>query len=416
MSLPNDPAPNEGAPRLLTPRRLLTALVIAGLFATILKPVLLEKLGVGFSAQWFLDSYAILAANDAVRAGIDVQTSNPLDALNRPHVYSDWWLGLRWLGLTREHNFLLGGLWSLAFLVVALASVKPRTTGDALLLAAVLLSPPYLIAVQRGNNDLLIFALLGTCLLGLQRGLSLPRLIVFGACVVVATGLKYYPLVAAGALLVALPWRASVLWTFAGTTVLALLALASERHSIGRGMFELPQTIYQFGAPVLWRGFDASRGVTALLAIALLGTGAAIAVRRKITAGLADETHGTPGERLMFATGAILLLGCFLAGTSYIYRWIFGLWMWPWLSRQTRATNSGAGANAALGLWLLSLWTDGLCCLVVNSLGLSFRPGPVWRIWTQLINWSLMALLVGWLLEALSVQFTAWRRSQRTSP
>ena len=43
-----------------------------------------------------------LAALDATRAGLDPHAVNPLDALRRPHVYSDWWLTLRWLGIGRE--------------------------------------------------------------------------------------------------------------------------------------------------------------------------------------------------------------------------------------------------------------------------------------------------------------------------
>jgi hypothetical protein len=203
-----------------------------------------------------------------------------------------------------------------------------------------------------------------------------------------------------------------VLATFAGTTALALIALASERSSIGRGMFELPQTIYQFGAPVLWRGFAPSRAVTAALAVGLIGAGALATIRGKWTFGLTDETRGTTGERLMFATGAIVLLGCFLAGTSYIYRWIFALWLWPWLAREAREGESPMGAKAALGLLLVSLWTDGLLCLVVNSLGLSFRPGAGWRVGTQLLNWALMALLAGWVLDALRARAREWQSSR----
>ena len=403
--------------RLLTPRRLLAVVVLAGLCAVVLQPRVLATLGVGFHAQWFLDSYPILAANDAVRAGIDVQHDNPLDPLNRPHVYSDWWLGLRWLGLTREHNFLLGGLWVLAFLAVVFASVRPRSYRETALLAVVLLAPPYLIALQRGNNDLFIFALLGAPLLALQRAITRPRLVAFGAAVVLATGLKYYPLVAAGALVVALPWRARLLGVFAATTALALAAIVSERHSLSRGAFELPQTIYQFGAPVLWRDLALSRGATAALAAAILGAGAWFAGRRRWTLGLADPARGTDGERLMFATSAIVLLGCFLAGTSYIYRWIFGLWLWPWLSRQAGGDTARApiAPRAALGLWIASLWTDGVCCLAVNSLGLAYRPGPGWRIATQTLNWALMILLAGWLLDALRARARAWRNTPRSA-
>lgn len=394
------------ADRLTTPPRFLAALVLAGLLAIGLRPALLERLGVSFHDRWFLDSYAILAANDAVRAGVDTTDSNPLDLLGRPHVYSDWWLGLRWLGLTRADNFLFGGLCAAAFLAVAAGGARPRTYAAAAWLAAVVLAPPYLIALQRANNDLLIFALLGATLLALQRRVGPATLALFGAGVVLATGLKYYPIVAAGALLAVLPWRRGTWIAFGVTVAAALVALASERSSIGRGMFTLPQTIYEFGAPVLWRDLGLGRGAFAALGLGLLGLGAVIAVRRGWTRGLADAARGPEGERLMFAVGACLLVGCFLAGTSYIYRWIFGLWLWPWLWREAAGSRP---ARVTLGLWLAAIWADGVLCLVVNSAGLDYRPALGWRVVTQSGVWVLMALLAGWLLEGVLARGREWR-------
>ena len=399
---------------LLTPHRVLVALVAAGLCLVVLNPVILLRLGVAFHGQWFLDSYALLAANDAVRAGIDVTHSNPLDPLNRWHIYSDWWLLLGNAGLTREHNFLLGGLWAAAFLAVALASVRPASLREAALLALILLSPPHLLALHRANNDLAIFTLLGLPLLWLQRGVTLPPLAAFGAAVALATGLKYYPIVAVAAPLVALPWGARAGWLAGGIALLAGLALLDVADGLGRATGEMPQTIYQFGAPVIWRDLELSRPAVLALTLLVMIGGAALAMRRRWTVGLADDARGTPGERLLFACGALLLLGCFLAGTSFIYRWIFGLWLWPWLARQARALPAPA-PRVAVALWIISLWTDGLCCVLVNSLGLAFRPGAGWRLWTQAVNWALMIMLAGWLLEAIRARFTAWRSRSRVA-
>src|SRR6478735_6861198 len=116
---------------LFTPYRLLLALLLAGLSAVILWPDVLQLMGFSFHRQWFLDSHAILAANDAARLGDDPAQPNPLDPLNRSHVYSDWWLGLRWLGLTRADNFAFGGICVLAFLAVAVAGARPATYRSA---------------------------------------------------------------------------------------------------------------------------------------------------------------------------------------------------------------------------------------------------------------------------------------------
>jgi hypothetical protein len=397
--------------RLLSPFRLLLAMVLAGWSAIILWPAFLLRLGVAFHTQWFLDSYAILAANDAVRNGVDVTQQNPLDLLNRPHVYSDWWLGLRWLGLTRADNFLFGGGCVLVAMLVVFLAVRPRTYAAAFALVVVLLSPPFIFAVQRANNDLVIFALLGAAALGVARGRGGLRLALFGAVVVLATGLKYYPLVAAGAL-VLLPWNRRLGWTFGLTLAGALLVLWSEKNSIGRGMLTMPATLYEFGAPVLWRDLALASATMTGLATLLLGLGAVITVRRRWAVGLADDSRGPEGERFLFALGACLLVGCFLAGTSYFYRWIFGLWLWPWLAREAGAGRKAA--QVALVLGLVSIWADGVLCLVVNSLGLVYRPALGWRVATQAVTWGLMAMLAGWLLEGFIARARAWRLASRT--
>lgn len=396
---------------LLTPCRLLLALVLAGLSAVVLWNDLLYTMGLAFHRQWFLDSYAILAANDAARTGVDMLVANPLDPLNRPHRYSDWWLGLQHLGLTREDNFLFGGVCVVAFLAVVAATAKPRTYGEAAWLAVVLLSPPWLFGLQRANNDLVIFAVLGAGLLAVNRSISPARLVGFGLGVVLATGLKYFPVVAAAALLVALPWRRLTFQAFGLTLAGGALVLWTERHSIPRGVFEMPDTIFEFGAPILWHDLALSGAAMTALAVGLITFAAVVLFRQQQTTGLADEARGPTGERLMFAAGALVLLACFAAGTSHAYRWVFSLWLWPWLWRETTA-NRGP-ARLAFVLWLVSIWADGVLCLVVNTTGLAYRPAFGWRVLTQSLTWVLMALLAGWLLEGFMAQAKLWFKSRR---
>jgi hypothetical protein len=317
------------------------------------------------------------------------------------------------VGLTRADNFVFGGVCCLAFLTVALVALRPASYGAAATLAAVFLAPPTLLALQRANNDLVIFTLLGTGLLALRSGRAPVRLACFGALVAVATGLKYYPIVAAGALLAVLPWRRALAWSFGLTLVAALLALWTARSSIGRGMFELPRTIYTFGAQVLWRDVTPDRPAWAAIAALILALGAVLAWRRGWTSGLASAARGPEGERLMFAVGACVLVGCFLAGTSYAYRWIFGLWLWPWLWRE--AVAGRPAARLAFACWLIGLWADSVLGVVVNSVGSAYWPGLGWRLVIQPFCWVLMLLLAGWLLEAVVTQARGWRNRSRTA-
>lgn len=377
-------------------RGLWLAAVAVGHLAFVVEPGWSRALGLFHDGTWFLDSRAILASIDAVRAGLDPWQPNPLDPLGRPHSYSGWWLRGADLGLTREHNFLVGGAWVLAFLASAAALVRPRTLGAAAVAAAVLLSPPVLLGVNRANNDLVIFALLAAGLLAWNpaRPWSPVWLV---AAAVLSTGLKFYPVAAALGLVALRPGRAAWLWTAAGLAA-AGLTLLSVWGDVGRAVVPTPGGLHAFGAGILAR--DAGWGAGGFAAWAAMGlaAGAVWGGRQGWFEEPASDDDGR--ARLAFGVGAALLVACFLGVISYGYRLVFGILLLPFLL-------SGAGGRAGrwtLGLLLAQLWLDGLYCLATNLL-LGPRPAAViweeqraWRLATQVVPWSLSVLLAGWLL------------------
>lgn len=381
--------------------------------AGVISPRFLITIGIYDYGRMYLDSYAILAALDAVRAGADPHAMNPLDVLMRPHVYSDWWLGLRWLGLTREQNFLVGTAWAGAFALAIWATARPRNLPEALWLAALMISPPVLLAVNRANNDLVILVLLAGC--GLAAAPVGWRAAVAVACLGLATGLKYFPAPAALAFLWVRPVRRSPAVLLAGLVVVAL-ALASVWTQLDRGRFNIASGIYTMGAPLWWRDLGWTDKASALPSLLLIVVVALALAWSGMTAGLAGR--GQPRDRLLAALGAIVLLGCFLAGVNYAYRWIFALWPAIWLWRQA-ATDSPPGrprwaARLACALVLLGLWLDGLLCVAIN---LFFRDQAsamqthldlVWRRWTQPLHWMLMMMLAGWLVEGAAATLREW--------
>lgn len=380
----------------LSPRVLWLAAVVAGHLALVLEPRLSQVLGIFQEGTWFLDSRAILASIDAVRAGLDPWQPNPLDLFRRPHSYSTWWFVGVDLGLTRDDNFLVGGAWVAAFFASVVALVRPRTFPAAAVAAAVLLSPPVLLAVNRANNDLVIFALLAAGLLGWKAARPWSPAFLIGAAAV-ATGLKFYPVVAVLGLLALRPRGAALRWTIAGLLVAGLVFL-SVRGDLGRAVVPEPGGLHAFGARILARDVGWTGGGFLPLATLVLAGAAAWGLRRGWFPAAADDEHA--GPRLSFAVGAVLLVACFLGVISYGYRLIFSLLLLPFLL-------SGAGGRAGrwtLGLLLAQLWLDGLYCGITNVL-IGPRPAEavlasqrVWRLATQVVPWSLCALLAGWLL------------------
>ena len=384
----------------LSPSILLLLVVLTGWSGFALLPRLGRRLGVADGGQWFVDSYAVLAASDAVRAGLDPFQPNPLDVYNRLHSYSHWWFVLGDLGFTRKDNFLLGGSWVLAFLAACVLIARPTGWRQALMDGAVLLSPPVLLAVNRANNDLVVFIMLAGGLWFLREA-RLWRLVAFAALLLLATGLKFYPILAAAVLLLVRPPRR--MWLVSAAAALAgVVVLATLRSDLRQAVILAPVGLYTFGVPVIFRDLGWTGHAPLGAGAVLLSLAAMVCVRRGWSVPL-DDDAGDWRARCAYACGALLLTGCFLAGISYSYRLIHVVFLLPWLCQQ-RATPAARWTG---GLLVATLWLDGLYCLVLNTF---VGPMPVdrlvhlqmlWRFVTQPVAWAAMALLAGSLLNML---------------
>jgi hypothetical protein len=403
-------------------RLLFILLTLAGLLAFAASPDFKRRLGLNQHNLWFADSYAVLAASDAHLAGLDPTVVNPLDLLGRPHSYTDWWYALGRLGLTREHNFLVGTSWVLAFLAVTWLTLRPANIRSALFFALLALSPPVLLAINRANNDLVIFALLGLAVTLLVRLKTWGWLAAL-PLLALATGLKFYPVVGAALLLLVRPRRRLLTAALVFSVVLALV-LHNVWPTLTRGQFALPSTLYTFGAPTLLRDLGYMGGGSRWIAAAFLFAAAIPLVRTGCTFGLADDSRDL-GPRALFLLGSTVLLACFLAGVSYSYRWIFSLWLAPWLLQlaDTRTHPARQQRCAVVtGYLLLGVsWLDGAFCLATNtligatSLDQLLRWQSVWRLLSQPLQWLLFALLAAWLTEAVLTTTRDLART-RTSP
>jgi len=406
------PAPETAAER--APRYWITLVVVLigfwGMMAA--RPDWLSYIGIRHFGVWFIDSYAILASNDALAQGLDVHAANPLDYFGRPHVYSPWWLGLGRLGFTRADNFWLGFTLGLAFLAVAVDWLRPRTRGELLWSLAVLLSPCILMAVERANNDLVIFLLLAPvvpCLLAEHRGWHVGAILL----IAVAAGLKFYP--AAAALLLLVPGTTrEVRWRVAG----GVLALAIVIASIASGYLRVRNLL----PPV-----DGPMNFGAIHALTRLGLGGLLP--GLVTAGLivvawwrADIFRGwaTPEvvrRRWLHAVlGMAVLCGCFFTSTNFAYRWVFALWIAPWLWWIARATEAPLAVRrlawTTMGLLVAALWIDPLTLGILTQ-WLAPLPEPVVARTANLVYvieqplvWALFVCLLGFLTEFLR---TGWR-------
>ena len=154
------------------------------------------------------------------------------------------------------------------------------------------------------------------------------------------------------------------------------------------------------------------RPVSFIVALILLGTAAAVAVSLGWTSGLTRE-DSAPGSRQAMTMGASLLVFCFLGTINFGYRWIFALWLAPWLWHHRQGSVT---ARITVVLLPVILWHDSILCLATSLWFPNLRPEQydhiflLWRLVTQPLTWLVMIFLAGWLLELALV---CWRDGRR---
>lgn len=363
----------------------LVAVVAAWFGGFALWPATFPYVGVNHYGVWFLDAFAILASNDAVTRGLDPYVPNPLDYFNRPHVYSPWWLELHRIGLGRAQILAVGWTLSVGFLAAAVGRLRPQSRNEMWWYAAVVGAPPMLLGVNRANNDLLIFILLMPvvpCLLDARRIVRLFAVVLIS----MAAGLKFFPAAAGLVLLASVRGDAKEIRTRLALAALALVLVAANiAPNLPQVVGILPKAegLMTFGAVNLPR----SLGVPADMAKWIGLAGAAGWVTTVWRARWTEAWRIPPEAQaawLGFVLGGALLTGCFLTGTNYGYRWVFGIWLAPLLwrlmhdSEAPRAVRRWAGITAAL--LVFSLWADALLSTLLRLARPWVSPEMAWRI------------------------------------
>ncbi len=384
------------------------AVAYVGFFA--LRREAFFPLGVHTFGPWFLDTFAILASNDAAAGGLNVHAPNPLDPFQRPHVYSQWWLYLGGLGLTRADTPWVGMGLVLAFLGVALARLRPREPREILWCLVVLCAPSTLLAIERANNDLVIFLLLAPVVPCLLAARAWVRLLPVGL-IALAAGLKFYP-AAAGLLLLAGDDRRNTIRRLVVAVALLVavaLSVADDLARVGR-LSPAPEGLMTFGAAHLLSRVGLSGGA-ALAVVFAFGATVFIAWWRSTLLRGWTVAPAARAEWLGFVLGSALLTGCFCTSTNFAYRWIFAIWLAPFLWRTMRDAAEPAGvrrlATATAALLMVMLWADPMAGVVLNA-SIGWQSTATIVAWAdhffiigQPFAWAFFACLMGFLTAFL---------------
>lgn len=327
----------------------------------------------GNKAYWypFLDTDTVLSAVRCLRADVDAYLFNPCDPQLRVFTYSPLWMYLTALPVTEAWVPWVGLSWVVLFLgsLFLLPAARGREAQTIMVLSTASSASVY--AMERGNNDLVIFALVALAAVLTIRSVALRR--VGYALALLAGLLKYYPL---GTMAIALRERPgrflAITMASIAVTALAVLVTWSDlvrvlrsipigqfytdmfgSKSVGLTMVEL------FGAP-RW----ADPLVRALLSLAAIGMGLKVGLGERLHADLARLT---PRERSFLLVGALMCCSCYFSAQNIGYRAINLILVMPAITALLALTGRSIyrwmAASAVALLWTGAwryLWEDGI--------------------------------------------------------
>ena len=340
----------------------------------------------------FLDTDTVLSAVRCLNKGVDVYVTNPCDVLARQYDYSPLWMVLTVFPMTPAWLPPIGLAVDVAFLLSLLLLPPGRTAGATLLIVCGVLSSGTAFAVERGNNDLVLFMLVAS---GAALALRRPGLRLAGYALILLAGLlKYYPL---AVMLVACRERLPRFLAVALASIVVTAAFVLFTwHDLVRALAIIPTGSYSedmFGSVIVaGRIADQMVHLPALkaairLAMTAASVVAALYLGRQLFLTAAIDRL-TPREGMFLFAGSLMVAGCFFTAQNIGYRVVhLILVLPPLLALSTKPNHRIFTAASACCLALLwSIWWRGLVPV----------PPVSWITWTlrEAMWWCLITMLL----------------------
>lgn len=283
----------------------------------------------------FADMRTVQGAILSDKQGLDPQISNPGDPWARAMDYPKIWFWIAKLfQLNNETNYIVFvGIYVLAYLVSCFLLLR-KFPSVYLLLA--IFSWPSLLAVERGNNDLLAFVLI-------LAGIALSQGYFRAISILLATVLKVFPVVS----VVTLAKKPKLFILLALLSAIYFIGIAGQLKVLQGGNTALTDPAAIFAA----YGFEAHmlmirqiiRGqpvaVYTLLKYGLIGVSLGLSVAISRIKSL-KPASSSPFKTDLFIAGGSLFAGTYLVTSNWDYRLIFLLLCIPYiLSIQSRVVR-----------------------------------------------------------------------------
>ena len=364
----------------------------------------------------FLDTDTVLSAVRCFNRGVDAYAVNPCDDLGRVYTYSPLWMRLLMpLPVSEAWIAPAGMVVDLAFLASLFLLPAMRSWRMAITVTLGALSSAAIFAVERGNNDLVLYALV-SCTAALAARKPLLRYLGYAAALFAGL-LKYYPL---AVMAIALRERSGRFLAIAlASLAVTALFVAAVWDDLWKAFGNIPEGSWwgdMYGSEVLGGGIaelagwpdTAALGVRLVMAIGAFVV-AAFWATRKSTAEAIDGLTRREWDFLL--VGALITLGCFFTAQNIGYRSVHLLLTLPGLyvaARVGGARFASAPYVALAVMWAMAWRGYGLLfarSVADEGAGTVFLA--LWLVreaaWWWLIT-MLLSLVIAYALRAPIVQ------------
>ena len=343
----------------------------------------------------FADTRTVTNSIDCLLSGRDPYVVRSFDPWQRVYNYPPMWLDLRYLGITGRSTNFLGVLMALLLASSLLLLFSASRLGSALVVFLAIISGPVLFAMERGNIDQVLFALLVFGFFMIERTHDSARTFFECSLIVVLTILKIYPI---ATVIVLLKNRQRRLLAALTVVVSVAAVLVTCGQDLPRVFANTPRiTLASFGGYTFFVVIShAIHGLPIALKInytmALIGS--LVLALLSIVAGLKYRTHldkFLPSLDFCRARGCIavsclaIYVFIFLAGANFNYRLIFLLGVLGYLVEDIEQTGTSRSLHPAVAIVCFCLIPFRLVLLREVLDGLIFCAACAW-LSTQLFD------------------------------
>ncbi len=322
----------------------------------------------------FADMRVVTAGAECTRLGYDVLIENPCDPWKRPMNYPRIWSVPASWGLDQSHTVVLAIFCGLLFFILTFVTIERLNYLESLFYALILCSPSAMLAVERGNNDLIIFILLALALLILKSKNLVFRSFSY-VLILCAAALKLYPIFALTSCLK--EKRRDLFFILIFTSIsfglylignfesLTLVSKATPRSTAlsygGKVIFDIAfLNLEDFSNVFLGSNFTKliHTAELPLLALSIMIVMFAAYVLAKNSKNIHQRKKPLAINQIdAFRIGASIYIGTFLIGNNWDYRLIFLLFTIPQILTWLKSENSFSPiAGRALAGIILTTW------------------------------------------------------------